>query len=118
MLKREIVKYIRDRAKNRYPKKVSCEICSTDANLQLHHYNSVSELAHRYVDKTGVNESDVLDWRDEFISSHSAELYTDVVTLCKKHHNMLHDIYGQHPELRTAKLQKKWVATRRDKFNV
>ena len=116
-MKREVVKCIRDRAKAQYPEKVACQICQTSENLELHHYKSLSELASMYMEDKAVDKEDVLDWRDAFIKAHKSDLYIEVATLCKTHHTQLHDVYGQHPELYTAKLQKKWIATRREKYN-
>ena len=117
MLKREVVKYIRDKAKAAYPNKIMCEICQTSEKLELHHYKSISELSAIYIEDNNVDAAEVLTWREDFIIKHNKELYEEVATLCKTHHAQLHDVYGQHPELYTAKLQKKWIATRRDKYN-
>lgn len=116
MLKRNPVKYIRDKAKAGYTQKYSCEICSSSNLLELHHYNSISELVSKYVRQYKLKEEDVLIWRDTFIEFYNNELYVDVVTLCKSCHEKLHSIYGQHPDLSTAKLQSNWVAKQKEKY--
>ena len=40
-LKRDPVKYIRDKAKSRYEKASECYICGVDTELDFHHYYSL-----------------------------------------------------------------------------
>ena len=37
-LKRDIVKYIRDKAKNKYKKGTECRICGEEVKLDFHHF--------------------------------------------------------------------------------
>jgi len=119
-LKRDEVKYIRDKAKARYPHGTECAICGSKENLELHHYNSLTLLWERWKKNNAISISstdDVLFHRDSFILEHEVELYQDVVTLCLKHHQGLHSVYGVKPMLHTAKKQANWVLVQHDKFN-
>lgn len=114
-LKRDLVKYIRDRAKSRYEKGTECRICAETEELDFHHYYSVSPLLHRWVRANKLKAENVLEWRDRFIEEHMAELYEHAVTLCHQHHLRLHAVYGRNPNLGTAKKQMRWVQIQRDK---
>ena len=114
-LKRDVVKYIRDRAKSRYEKGSECYICRETENLDFHHFYSLSPLLHKWMKLNRKKAEDVLDWRDEFIELHEDELYTHAVTLCHSHHLHLHSIYGKNPSLGTAKKQMRWVEIQRNK---
>ena len=37
-LKRDLVKYVRDRAKSKYDKGTECRICESTENLDFHHF--------------------------------------------------------------------------------
>lgn len=107
-LKREAVKYIRDKAKSAYVKDVHCYVCNVESPLDLHHVYSISELFSTWCLKSGIvvnSVEDILGVRERFISEHKKELYIDVRTLCKKHHKYLHSLFGQHPSLKTAQKQ-------------
>lgn len=109
---RDPIKWIRDRAKARYPTKVICAICSSTENLQLHHYNTLSLLFAKWPR----NKEPILVVRDDFIAEHEKELFVDVVCLCKNcHYNRLHKIYGKTPALSTNIKQKNWVQKMREK---
>lgn len=115
-LDREVVKYVRDRAKAKYKLSTECEICGIKNKLELHHYNTLSLLVERWLLIKKYKPEDVLDWRDEFIQEHKVELFEDVVTLCNFHHQQrLHNIYGQAPALITASKQANWVRIEREK---
>jgi len=117
-LKRDCVKYIRDRAKARYDKGTECYICGSTADLDFHHYYSLSPLLHRWLTKHKLDPEDVLEFRDEFIEEHDAELYEHAVTLCHSHHLKLHSIYGRNPVLGTAKKQMRWTGIQRGKHGL
>jgi len=85
-LKRDLVKYVRDRAKSKYNKGTECTICGETEELDFHHYYSLSPLLHRWVAKNRLNPEDVMDFRDRFIEEHNEEMYEQAVTLCHKHH--------------------------------
>jgi 5-methylcytosine-specific restriction endonuclease McrA len=118
-LKRDLIKYIRDRAKSRYKKDNSCFICGSSDNLDFHHFNSLTELLNAWLGKNKFNPAsadEIMSIRDEFIEQHSRELYDEALTLCHLHHLKLHSIYGKNPPLATAKKQVRWVQIQRDKY--
>ena len=117
-LKRDLVKYIRDRAKSRYKKDVECYICGSKESLDYHHYYSLTELLELWLIKNGLkidSAEEIIQVRDVFIKEHSRELFEDAVTLCHKHHLRLHSIYGKQPKFITAKKQPRWVEKQREK---
>lgn len=117
-LKRDVVKYIRDKAKNAYEKGTECEICGSKVKLDFHHYYTLSPLVHTYIAKNQLDPKNILSFRDEFIDKHREELYKHTVTLCHEHHLQLHSIYGRNPGLGTANKQKNWVKIQREKHGM
>lgn len=117
-LKRDVVKYVRDRAKSNYQKGSECRICGSTRKLDFHHFYSLSPLLYRWIRKNKLDPSDVIDFRDAFIEEHEAELYEHTVTLCHDHHLKLHSIYGKDPSLATAKKQARWVDIQRNKHGL
>ena len=117
-LKRDVVKYVRDKAKSGYQKGSECRICASKEKLDFHHFYSLTPLLHRWMATNKIQPDDVLDFRDRFISEHEAELYEHTVTLCHSHHLELHSIYGKDPCLSTAKLQARWVEIQRNKHGL
>ena len=116
--KRIPIKWVRDRAKSAYEKKDHCYICNTDQDLELHHTHSLTLLLERWIEKTGRDFSTdeaVLENRDEFIDNHHKEIYEDVYTLCLKHHQALHGVYGKAPPLSSAQKQGHWLETQKAK---
>ncbi len=65
-LKRDIVKYIRDRAKNNYEKGSECYICGVEVKLDFHHYYTLAPLIHDWMKKTGHDPKYILSIRDDF----------------------------------------------------
>lgn len=117
-LKRDKIKYIRDRAKSAYVKDEECYICGGVETLDFHHFFSVTELLNKWIKEKKLvisTAEDMMDMRDEFIEAHHKEIYDDTVTLCHKHHLKLHSIYGKKPTLVTGPKQKRWVDKRRVK---
>ena len=119
-LKRDPVKYIRDRAKSKYKKDDECFICGTTTELDFHHFYSLSPLSEVVKAKDKERPSHYTDeyiviWRDEFIEDNWAELYEHTVTICHAHHLELHKIYGRNHRLGTAEKQMRWVEIQRDK---
>jgi len=117
-LKRDLVKYVRDKAKARYDKGTECRICGSTEELDFHHHYSLSPLLHRWVKLNRLNPENVLEWRDRFIEEHMEELYEHAVTLCHSHHLRLHSVYGKNPGLGTAKKQMRWVEIQRNKHGM
>lgn len=118
ILKRDLIKYIRDRAKSRYNKGSACEICSTTENLDFHHFYTMTPLLNKWLSRKKHSPEDVMEWRDEFIAEHEQELFNDTVTLCHDHHLLLHSIYGKDPALGTAKKQMRWVEIQANKHQI
>ena len=106
-LKRDPVKYIRDKAK-----------------LDFHHFYSLTPLLDKWLQEKQKARPDhyteeyIVIWRDEFIEDNWAELYNHTVTLCNPHHLQLHSVYGRNPALVTAKKQMRWVGIQRDKYGM
>ena len=50
-LKRDPVKYIRDRAKSKYKKGSECEICGSENQLDFHHFYSLAPLLQEWLKK-------------------------------------------------------------------
>lgn len=118
MLRRDPIKTIRDKARLKYPKSDECEICGSKKDLDFHHYFSLTELFNKWIEKKGYkadSTDNITSYRDEFISEHQYELNEAAVTLCKKHHKMLHDLYGLKPAIHTAEKQKNWVEKKKIK---
>ena len=90
-LKRDIVKYIRDKAKNKYEKGTECYICGEKTELDFHHFYSLSPLVHNYVKKNKLLPEHVLVFREEFIQEHWAELYEHTVTPVSYTHLRAHE---------------------------
>ena len=120
-LKRDLVKYVRDKAKAKYQKGTECFICGSDENLDFHHFYGLTELLDIWLRKNKLAIStaeEIMDVRDTFIAEHMVELYDEAVTLCHTHHLKLHSIYGKRPKLVTALKQKRWVGKQRDKYGM
>ena len=120
-LKRDLVKYVRDKAKSKYKKATDCYICGATENLDFHHFNGLTELLESWLKKKQIQvteEEDILNLREQFIAEHRTALYDEAVTLCHEHHLRLHSIYGKRPKLVTAKKQIRWVGIQRDKHGM
>jgi len=114
-LKRDPVKYVRDKAKAGYKKDTKCYICSAEIELDFHHYYSLAPLLDQFVKERNYHIEDIRDFREEFINEHWEELYDWTVTLCHTHHLKLHSIYGRNPPLHAAKKQMRWTELQREK---
>ena len=117
-LKRDIVKYVRDKAKSKYKKGSSCEICGATEQLDFHHFYSLTPLLNQWMKKNKHNPEYIQALREDFIEEHYAELYDHTATLCHTHHLQLHSIYGKDPALGTAKKQMRWVEIQREKHGL
>ena len=117
-LKRDLVKYVRDKAKSKYKKASACYICGSTEQLDFHHFYGLTELLETCIKEKNIiieTEQDILELRESFIDENKTKLYKNTVTLCHKHHLRLHSIYGKRPKLITAEKQQKWVEIQRDK---
>lgn len=114
-LKRDAVKYIRDKAKAQYKKDDKCNICNSTESLDFHHYCSLSEMYTRWLKKNKLKSEDVVEHREAFIAEHLEQMYDKTVTLCHTHHLKLHSIYGRNPNLATSGKQERWVGKQKVK---
>ena len=121
-LKRSLTKYIRDKAKHAYNKKPYCEICGSDGDgipLDFHHFYSVTNMLDLWLRKNKLNPTtaeEIMAVREQFIEEHHSQMYDKAVTLCHKHHELLHKIYGSKPLLTTATKQEVWVKRQKLKY--
>lgn len=117
-LKRIPIKYVRDRAKSRYEKDSECYICRADGVLDFHHLFTVDILFDNWLKEKQIiinTVDDIYAVRDDFIESHTNEMFNYAKTLCKACHRRLHMIYGQRPPLSTAPKQERWIEKQRQK---
>lgn len=117
-LSRDLIKFVRDKAKSRYNKEKTCFICNSSDNLDFHHYYSLTPLLNKWLQTNKLapkTDEEIKNIRDEFIEQHTPELYDYAVTLCHAHHLRLHSLYGKNPSLTTAEKQIRWVQIQRDK---
>ena len=120
-LKRDLVKYVRDKAKSGYQKETQCYICGETESLEFHHFYGMNELLESWLksNKITINSAEeIMKVRVTFIEEHPNELYDEAATLCKAHHMRLHSIYGKRPQLVTAPKQKRWVDKMRIKHGM
>ena len=120
-LKRDLVKYVRDKAKSKYRKETQCFICGSQEKLDFHHFYGLTELLETWLRKNKItieSEADILALRERFIEEENKKVYDHAVTLCHEHHLRLHSIYGKRPKLITAKKQQHGVKVQRDKYGM
>ena len=120
-LKRDLVKYVRDKAKSKYKKDTHCYICGSTENLDFHHFYGLTELLETWLHKNEITitqEQEILELREQFIKENEEKVYTHAVTLCHNHHLRLHGIYGKRPKLVTATKQQRWVEIQRNKYGM
>ena len=120
-LKRDLVKYVRDKAKSKYKKDTHCYICGSTENLDFHHFYGLTELLESWMKENDITietEEQILELREVFIKENEEKVYKQAVTLCHMHHLKLHNIYGKRPKLLTAKKQQNWVEIQRKKYGM
>ena len=120
-LKRDLVKYVRDKAKSKYKKDTHCYICGSTENLDFHHFYGLTELLESWFkenDITVKTEDEILELREIFIKENEDKVYKKAVTLCHMHHRKLHNIYGKRPKIITAQKQQNWVEIQRKKYGM
>jgi len=120
-LKRVPVKYIRDILKNKYEKNNHCYICKSTKELEFHHLYSVSELFNIWCLKNNIKEitsvEEINKHRRNFEKSFSHELSNEnAFTLCKRHHERLHNIFGQRYTKDLTPKVKNWINIQREKM--
>jgi hypothetical protein len=120
-LKRDLVKYVRDKAKSKYNKDTQCYICGETENLDFHHFYGMTELLETWLNSkkiTVTSADEIMNLRELFIEEYPNEIYHEAATLCKAHHRRLHSIYGKRPKLVTALKQKRWANIQREKHGM
>ena len=55
-LKRDLVKYVRDKAKSRYKKQTECYICGSTEQLDFHHFYGLTELLEVWLKKKKIKK--------------------------------------------------------------
>ena len=119
--KRDLVKYVRDKAKSGYKKEKECYICGSTDKLDFHHFYGLTELLDTWLRTNNITietEQDILDVREQFISENYEKVFNKTATLCHQHHLRLHSIYGKRPKLITAEKQARWVELQREKHGM
>jgi 5-methylcytosine-specific restriction endonuclease McrA len=119
-LKRIPIKYIRDFIKKDYKLENCCFVCDKTATLELHHIYSISELFNGWCDKNNIDKVDsveiINDLRVRFYDDEYERLKNDnLYTLCKNHHERLHNIYGQRYDNVMAKKVINWLNIQKEK---
>jgi hypothetical protein len=119
-LKRIPIKYIRDYIKKDYKIRDECYICKSKEKLELHHIYSISQLFENWCMTNNIKEVDSVDiikdlrvkfYEDEFNRLSNDNLYT----LCKVHHERLHNIYGQRYSNNMSIKIINWLKLQREK---
>ena len=119
-LKRFPIKYIRDYIKKDYKLKDKCYICGSKEKLELHHLFSVSQLFEQWCSENKVTEIDTVEkitsLRKIFAVDCKESLdHHNLYTLCKTHHQRLHNIYGQNYSNHLVPKIKNWLEIQKDK---
>ena len=120
-LKRDLVKYVRDKAKSKYKKGTQCYICGETENLDFHHFYGMTELLETWLKRNKItitSADEIMNLRELFIEEYTNEIYQEAATLCRAHHQRLHSIYGKRPKLVTALKQKRWANIQREKHGM
>lgn len=112
-LKRDPVKYVRDRMKSRYKPKEPCYICGAVEDIELHHLYSVAELWNSWIKRNKIKietDEDVIFHRDVFERENEEYLNnSNLYSLCRSHHSKLHSIYGKSYSNYMGKRVKDWL---------
>ena len=119
-LKRFPIKYIRDYIKKDYKLKDKCYICGSKEKLELHHLFSVSQLFEQWCFENKVTEINTVEkitsLREIFAVDCKESLdHHNLYTLCKTHHQRLHNIYGQNYSNHLVPKIKNWLEIQKDK---
>jgi len=119
-LKRVEVKYLRDFLKKFYEKDDKCYICGSTENLELHHLYSLSNLWNEWKESCELDElsiDDIDDLRATFYEENKDSLGNhNLVTLCKRHHSLLHHFYGlTYTNYKVPKIRR-WIEIQKNKY--
>ena len=77
-LKRDLVKYVRDKAKSKYKKATQCYICGETENLDFHHFYGMTELLETWLKSkkiTITSADEIMNLREIFIKEYTNEIY-------------------------------------------
>ena len=69
-LKRDLVKYVRDKAKSGYKKETQCYICGETERLEFHHFYGMTELLESWLKArklTITSADEIMSLREIFI---------------------------------------------------
>ena len=80
-LKRDLVKYVRDKAKSQYKKDTHCYICGSTEELDFHHFYGLTELFESWCKKKGITiktEDEILD-KEKYSSKSIERKFTKVL---------------------------------------
>lgn len=119
-LRRIPIKYIRDYIKKDYKLKDECYICKCTNSLELHHMYSISQLFETWCVKNNIQSVDsvdlIKDIRVRFYEDEQEKLSNiNLYTLCKTHHERLHNIYGQRYSNSMAPKIINWLTIQKEK---
>jgi len=119
-LRRIPIKYIRDYIKKDYKLRDECYVCKCTDRLELHHMYSISQLFESWCVKNKITEVNSVDAikeiRVKFYDDEIDRLSNDnLYTLCKTHHERLHNIYGQRYSNHMSPKIIKWLELQREK---
>lgn len=113
------VKWLRDGIKSKYKDREPCFICGAQENIELHHIYSISDLWNLWIRKNGIkisSDADVLDNRAQFELDNEEYLSNEnLYSLCKSHHQRLHQIYGKSYSMYMGNKVREWIHKQRDK---
>ena len=76
-LKRDLVKYVRDKAKSGYKKDTQCFICGETENLEFHHFYGLTELLDSWLKSNEITVKTVdqiMELREDFITQYKNEI--------------------------------------------
>jgi 5-methylcytosine-specific restriction endonuclease McrA len=120
-LRRIPIKYIRDYIKKDYKLRDECYVCKCTDKLELHHMYSISQLFEGWCTKNKITEVEsvevIKEIRIKFYNDEAERLSNDnLYTLCKTHHERLHNIYGQRYSNHMSPKIIKWLELQREKM--
>lgn len=114
------VKWLRDGIKSKYKVREPCFICGSDQNIELHHIYSISEVWNVWIRSKKIRitcDQDVIDNRAQFEIDNADLLSNDnLYSLCKPHHQKLHQLYGKSYSNYMGDKVRSWIHKQRDKY--